>query len=1576
MRLLLSLSDPGGGLRDVAVDCDDDTTVGDLARHLAAAVGHAGQRRGAGGDGGAQWGASAPGSPPPAVRSTGRRFGVVDGGAGSHPTSVPADAEPRTFPVMASAVPVPVAPAEPPDEPPDLWVGADQVDPRMAVAESPLRHGVVVGLGGPATVSVAEPSGTVEVRVVGGPGAGTVRRLGPGTHRVGTGPECSVRLPSGPSVDIEVSVVGDVTVRPVAPPEEAGAPVRTVLLDGPIVVPRRDVRPGARVTGKDAGKDQGKDQGKDLGKEAADFVSLDPADPRHDVELDRLALADPTDWEPGVLLTVGDSLLAVHRPTAPDASLSPNPLGASMDYNRPPRLLPPPRATEFSLPREPVKPTKGALPWLMMLAPLVMGAGMYVMTQNPRTLLFIALSPLMMVGNWLQGRRSQGKRHREQLADYREKKARIEAAAFEALLTERAARRRDAPDPAELLLQATGPRSRLWERRPTDPDWLVVRVGLADLPSDVILSDPDRERHLGALSWTAPDVPVTVGLGEAGVTGVAGPGDLPRQVATWITAQVAALHSPADLQMVVLGEPEEWAWVRWLPHVRTDAEPLALVGTDEETVSRRVADLVALLDARREAASSGSGGGRPAPILVVLDGSRALRLLPGMVGLLRDGPALGFVFLCLDADVRLLPEECRVVVRPQGDGLRVEATGRRVVEAVRADLVPPGWCERIGRALSAVRDVSAVGAASTIPTQSRLLAVLGLDPPTPDAVARGWAAGGRTTRAVIGEGADGLFSVDLRADGPHGLVAGTTGSGKSELLQTLVASLAVGNRPDEMTFVLVDYKGGAAFQDCARLPHTVGMVTDLDGHLTTRALESLGAELRRREHVLADARAKDIDDYLARRGPGDLPLPRLLIVIDEFAALVAELPDFVTGLVDIARRGRSLGVHLLLATQRPAGVVTAEIKSNTNLRIALRVTDSGDSQDVVESDASAHIPPSLPGRAYARLGHSQLIAFQSSRVGGRPRGAAPASVRIRPLEWASIGRPAPVAKAAEAPADTPTDLAHLVTAVVDATRVSGIEPQPSPWLPPLPEQVVLDDVLADDAEPRRGLVPPLPLGLADQPTEQKQEVLEWDLAGGSHLAIGGQTRAGRSSALRLVAGGIARLHSPYDVHLYGLDCGNGALLPLVGMPHTGAVVTRDQPDRVRRLLALIGGEVARRQQVLAAGGYADIAEQRSANPPDLRLPYLVLLVDRWEGFVGAFEQSDGGVLIEQLVTLMREGAAVGLRVVVAGDRSMLVGRVGAALEDRLLLRMASPDDFSYIGMRARDVPNRMPPGRAFRGGERPVEVQLALLAADAAGTAQVAELQRLAVQARDAAGHVPAARRPGRVDELPVIATPEDVARLREEEPPRTELLVGIGGDTLAVRGIDVDRDGPGLLVVGPQRSGRSSTLLATAVDALARGWRVTVVTPRRSPLRDLDGVRGVRAVLTGEATPDELRAALDSPGPRLLVVDDFEVLGAEHALATVAEEYLKSIRDSGDAIAVACGVDEVSSMYRGAAATLRKGRSGVLLAPRSAADGDVFSTRLPRSIGAAVPAGRAILVRGGSWEWVQVPRPTVPDDR
>ena len=968
MRVLLTAV-AGGAATDLAVHCEDDATVADLAAEIA--------------------------------------------------SRLPAHEPTVTHPVAGS--PLGVVGTRAVETPPALYVGQQPLEPARPVAESPIRHGVLLGVGAPAPDAMAEPAGTLELRIVGGPGAGRVRRLLPGRYVLGSGEDSALPLPDPtlpPQVaTLEIDATGRVTLTP--DPAVVGltrpAPLKQGT-PGPIVVPhRQDAPPRRRRRGLRR-------------REALPAELHDDIDPRADVpvlHLERRPVDAAVPWRPGEALAAGTLLLELAEVTVPDASLSPSAAGLTLDYNRPPRLLPPDRHTEFALPPEPTKPDKMPLPLAMMIAPVVLAGGMYLVTQSLYSLLFMAMMPIMAVSTFSTGRRQSKRSYRRQREDWIRRDRRVRGDAYAALVAERGLRRRDLADPASLLLTATGPRARLWERRRSDPDWLFARVGTADVASDVSMVDPSRERHEGDLTWTAPDVPVGVPLDAAGVTGLAGPDGLRRTVARWIVAQAAVLHSPADLEIVLLADPDggaDWSWLRWLPHARgaDEAGPVTHVGTDDESAAALVRMLTARMQAAATAAAERQDVPPPRPVLVVLDGARRLRLLTGMVSLLQEGPRWGLRFLCLDTDRRQLPEECRAVVAPAGDratDLRISVTGEADVDGVRPDLPDPAWCERVARALAPVRDVSSEDLAGSLPTTSRLLDVLDLPAPDGPTLAARWAAGGgRTTRAVIGEGLEGPFSLDIRLDGPHGLVAGTTGSGKSELLQTLIASLALGNRPDEMTFVLIDYKGGAAFKDCNRLPHTVGMVTDLDAHLTTRALESLGAELRRRERQLAAADAKDIEDYLAGRDPDDPPMPRLLIVIDEFAALVAELPDFVTGLVDIARRGRSLGVHLILATQRPAGVVSAEIKSNTNLRIALRVTDAQDSQDVIESGDAATISKSTPGRAYARLGHSSLLAFQSSRVGGRPRGAGGrANVTSRALDWAAWPRPPPARRSTTRP---------------------------------------------------------------------------------------------------------------------------------------------------------------------------------------------------------------------------------------------------------------------------------------------------------------------------------------------------------------------------------------------------------------------------------------------------------------------------------------------------------------------------------------------------------------------------------
>lgn len=280
--------------------------------------------------------------------------------------------------------------------------------------------------------------------------------------------------------------------------------------------------------------------------------------------------------------------------------------------------------------------------------------------------------------------------------------------------------------------------------------------------------------------------------------------------------------------------------------------------------------------------------------------------------------------------------------------------------------------------------------------------------------------------------------------------------------------------------------------------------------------------------------------------------------------------------------------------------------------------------------------------------------------------------------------------------------------------------------------------------------------------------------------IGGAPRSGRSQVLRTIAGSLARTHSTADVHLYGIDCGNGALNALTRLPHCGAVVGRNQTERVVRLVNRLKGELSRRQDLLADSGFADIGEQRASAEESERLPHIVVLLDRWEGWVPTLGEVDHGSLTDELQTMMREGASVGIHLILTGDRTLLVGRIATLTEDKYGLRLADRSDFASLGIPSRKVPEEIPPGRAFRN-EAGTETQFALLSEDTTGQGQAAAITAIgeAAAARDAG--VPRARRPFRVDSLPSRISFPEAWEMHDPEASRSRLwaLIGIGGDEI-----------------------------------------------------------------------------------------------------------------------------------------------------------------------------------------------------
>lgn len=656
-----------------------------------------------------------------------------------------------------------------------------------------------------------------------------------------------------------------------------------------------------------------------------------------------------------------------------------------------------------------------------------------------------------------------------------------------------------------------------------------------------------------------------------GVVAVLGPAGLARSVARALVAGLAARGATVRVD----GGTRDWAWTRWLPPGR----PVVLVtdcSADAGDVARKVAG-------GPVGGATGDPAGDPAGGRIPSSDSTDLVVSVGAV-----------------------PPGCRAVACVL-DGRRVRITGPdgavRVVPLVG---VTAEWAEhlarllagaaRLGRTAATLQGTRADGGfgdegprpgdipgaahpGTPRPDDPRLPDAVSLTvahclagAPGPDLVAARWAdADGWAV--PLGIGVDGTpVRVDLIRDGPHLLVAGTTGSGKSELLQTLVLGLALVRSPADVALVLVDFKGGASLGACRGLPHVVGQVTDLEPGLAARALAGLRAELGRRERVLADHGVPDV----AALAPGTLP--RLVVVIDEFRALADDLPEFLPALLRVAAQGRSLGVHLVLATQRPGGAVGPDLRANVSARLALRVTDALESRDVLDDPAAARIPVETPGRAVLRLGSAPPVALQCAHATAPPEAQLPL-VRRAPT-W--CGGPAAVRTAAAEPhrlprADPPArpDTATLVVdAARRAARSLGHVRGAPPWLPPLPRRATVADLPPATRHDRSGLL----LALGDDPGRQRRTTVTWH-PGDGHLAVLGRPRSGRTTAL--VTLGLAGLRQGWAVHTVARD--GAAFAPLRRHAGYGGTVHPDDAEAVSRLLSDDGPDVGRPDRSGRAG---------------------------------------------------------------------------------------------------------------------------------------------------------------------------------------------------------------------------------------------------------------------------------------------------------------------------------------------------------------------------------------------------------
>ena len=1347
-----------------------------------------------------------------------------------------------------------------------LWAGSTRLAVNSTLAVPELRHGAVLGLGRPVPPDArGGRSSALELHVVGGPDAGRTVPLGQGRHVVGRGSEATVRL-DDPDVSRRHALV------------QVGGGSITVA---------------------------------DLGSTNGSRLAADELDER------------PRTWPTGEILRVGTTALTVTGPTASPAAV--DGWGAGRVRLRPMPAVSTPRAeVEIAFPRAPAPPPHRRLAWVTVALPAAGGILMALVLHTPSFLFFALLSPVVALGTWLSERTSGRRAGRRNAAAHAADLVAAQTRLAAAVRADGRAAEAAAPDLAAISTAARRRSRLLWSRGRDAADALVVRVGTGPGSSGVLRIQGDGSR----LRETAAHLPVLADLRAAGGLGVVGPRERALGVLRGVLAQVTALHAPGDVELLLLlgtDRLHDWTWARWLPHLASGGVHLSApsAGRSPQGHDDALNAWLTTVVRRRRVLTAGRPGDVAAAGWLVVVVDRPLD--PRIVATLREARDAGVVTLSTAESTATLPVPADAVVRLAGETGDVAVLSRRGApdhSGVAVDRLAVSTAAQFARDLAGLTPVSS---ASSLPSSVRLLDLPadGLRPEATGDLGGTWSTARDRLVATLGRTAEGPIHVDLCRQGPHALVAGTTGSGKSELLQTLIVSLALNHPPDRCSFLLVDYKGGAAFAEAAALPHTVGLVTDLDGRTTARALRSLAAELTRREAILGEHGVADIAAL-----PETVDLARLVIVVDEFATLVDELPSFVPGLVSIAQRGRSLGVHLVLATQRPSGVVSPEIRANCTLRICLRTTDETDSRDVLGTPDAAFLPVEVPGRAFLRAGSGEPAALQVARVATTDRDRAAAVPEVRRWTW-------PLVAPATASADTregETDLAHLARAIARHAAETAARLPHRPWRPPLPDVLTATAVAPDTrSDAARSL---LRIGLFDRPDTQSQHPLELDLAdGGAWLVVGG-ARSGRTTVLRTVLGEAVHRLGPHELHVHVVESGGGALAAdAATLPHAGTTIGGEDALRTVRLIDRLAGEIADRRAAARAGAP----------------PLILLLLDGVESIAASLDEADPGRGSSNLHRLLRDGAAVGVTCVLTADRAVPGGRLASVARQRLVLPLPDRADYAVAGVAARDVPTHRPPGRALLG-EDAVECQVAL------------------PRPLPAPGTAPHDRAPTtalRVVELPPDPCLPLPARVRPDDAGvgTLPLPLGPGGDEGHVLTVDLLRTG-GLLVAGPPGSGRSAALDAFAEHLLATGVPVLRIGRPAGDFAEPRSAQGV-PMWADPGDPGAVTGWVERLGgrPGVVIADDVGAPTDAPALAC-----LRAPGATGRvALVAAASAGQLSAHFQGAVAALRRGRSGVLLCP-GPGDADLLGVRLPRA-SLPVRPGSGWLVLGGTAERVQLAR-------
>jgi S-DNA-T family DNA segregation ATPase FtsK/SpoIIIE len=1111
------------------------------------------------------------------------------------------------------------------------------------------------------------------------------------------------------------------------------------------------------------------------------------------------------------------------------------------------------------------------------------------------------------------------------------------------------------PDPASLW--STAESHRLWERRRDDADFGVVRVGVGpqELVTPIV---PPQTRPLDDLEPVCalalrqfvltysrvPDLPVAMAVNGFSRVYLRGREEPARAACRALLAQLAVHHSPDDILIAVCAAEERrqaWEWAKWLPHAlhpeRSDAlGRLRMVAGSVPALEAMLDDLLSARPRFDPNAPTPQVAGQH--LVVVLDGGD----ITGSNHLMTEGGVEGVTVIDLQNMPPRLLDRATLVLEVDDKAKLRSRTVDGENEIGQADSLTTAEAEALARQLAPYRVSVAGQGEQSMSSALGLAELLELGDPYSFDPSVAWLPRPNRDRlrVPIGIGPDGQpIDLDLKESaqdgmGPHGLLVGATGAGKSELLRTLVLALAVTHDSETLNFVLVDFKGGATFTKLDRLPHTSAVITNLADELplVDRMTDAINGELLRRQELLRRAgNFSSVRDYEKARVAGAplAPLPSLLIICDEFSELLSAKPDFIDMFVQIGRVGRSLGVHLLLASQRLEEGRLRGLDTHLSYRIGLRTNSAMESRVVLNSPEAFELPRA-PGHGYMKFGTEALVRFRAAYVSGfyRRPGEVLVSAQtgefgaVRDYDTRYLAPPVEAEPDPGEPTENPDEAigTSLLDVLVERVEGKGV-PAHQVWLPPLGEPPTLDALLPPLLiDPERGLTVSnrdvrgslrAPVGIVDRPLDQRRDVLTLDLAGGSgHVVVVGGPQSGKSTLLRTIIASYSLTHTPRDVQFYCLDFGGGSLASLRDLPHVGGVAARTDHDQVRRTIAEMQTLLEQRERRFAEFGIDSMITYRrlkqQGHHADDVFGDAFLVVDNWITIRNEFED-----LEPVLTDLATRGLSYGVHVIAAVSRWMdLRPAIRDLLGTRLELRLGDPTD-SYLDRRtAMNVPAESP-GRGITPDRMHMLTGLPRLdgrpeATDLAdGVAALVEDVRKAWQGPTAP----------RVRLLPDLVPYESLPVNKDRG-----IVIGLSESDLGPVYLDLAAD-PHFVVYGDAECGKSTFLRSFSQRLVAQyeasEARIILLDYRRSLLgavssdhligygTSADSSRTIIAEVTEvmrnrlpgpDVTPEQLRNRTWYTGADLyLLVDDYDLVagGAPNPLDPLVE-FLPQARDIG----------------------------------------------------------------------------------